>query len=151
MFHRIGRRRPRRRTAAVGILILAAACSGSSDPGATFDGQDCVYDGPDKVDAGTIEVTFENTSGEFVALAFLELPSDPQRAADEIALVGTDGPIPEEPDPGGAQPVGFVMAEPGEEVTQEAALPSGSYVIDCATFDGERPSHAWRAGVLEVD
>jgi hypothetical protein len=146
-----------RSNARVQVLILGAALSvlmigcSSGSPTATFDGQTCDFDGPDKVSAGGVEMTLTNTSGEFVALAFLELPGNEERRAQALALVGSDFAIPPEEDPDGAQVVGFLMAEPGEEVVEEAALPSGSYVVDCATFDGERPSHAWRAAVLEVE
>ncbi len=66
-------------------------------------------------------------------------------------LIGSDGPIPPEPDPELAQRVGFMLAEPGEDVVEEVSLPSGDYVMDCATFEGDRPSHAWRAAAIQVE
>lgn len=134
------------------LLVVASACSsGDQDPSATFDGASCSFDGTTSVRAGGFEMPFNNQSGEFAALAFLELPEDEATRTEELALVGSDGPIPAEPDPNGAQLAGFIMAEPGEEVTQEASLPEGTYVVDCTTFEGDRPSHAWRAAVLEVE
>ena len=132
------------------ILLVTPACSGG-DPEATFTGTTCEYSGPETLQAGGFEMTFNNSSGEFAALAFLELPEDEEKRAEDLALIGSDGPIPAEPDPELAQPVGFMLAEPGEDVVEEVSLPSGDYVVDCATFEGDQPSHSWRAAAIEVE
>lgn len=134
-----------------GVILLAVSGCSSAEPQATFTGTVCEYTGPDTLQAGGVEVTFENSSGEFAALAFLELPDDESVRERELALIGSDAPIPDVPDPEGAQLAGFLLAEPGEKVVEEAPLPTGEYVIDCATFDGDQPSHAWRAAAIEVE
>lgn len=128
------------------IVTLAAACSVSS-PRVTFDGTTCRYEGPGTLTAGPSDLTFNNRSGEYAALAFLEMPEDATQRAEALALVGKDLTI---TDPDDLVVAGVILAEPGENVTEAAPLGTGSYLIDCATFTGDRPSHAWRAAAVEV-
>ena len=142
--------RPQRmgRWAAVGgLALMLAACS--SAPRVTFDGASCNYDGPRTVQPGGVTVTFNNTSDQYAAVAFLKLPDDGTARTDALALVGEDLVVPETDDPA-VQLVGTILAEPGEEVTQDAPLPTATFVIDCAIFSGDQPSHAWRAAAIDV-
>ena len=115
----------RNAAAVLGVAVLVLSACSSSEPNASFDGTTCDFDGPDRVDAGGFEVTFSNQSGDFAALVFLELPTDETKRAEDLEFLGTGGPIPEQPDPDLAQPVGFILAEPGEEVSEEASLAAG--------------------------
>jgi hypothetical protein len=135
----------------VGVILLFATGCSNSEPEATFTGTTCDYKGPEAVKAGGVEVTFANSSGEFAALAFLKLPEDEAVRERELALIGTDNPIPDPPLEDGPQLTGFILAEPGEEILEEVPLPSGDYTVDCTTFEGDRPSHGWRAAVIEVE
>jgi hypothetical protein len=130
------------------ITLVASGC-GAGSPRVTFDGASCGYDGPRNLKPGDVEVAFDNESGEYAALAFLSMPSDADVRASEEALVGQDFPIAGDPAPG-SEIVGTILAEPGKTVTEMAPLPAGSFVVDCATFTGEQPTHAWRAVVLDV-
>ena len=139
---------PMRALAAFGAAALMTAACSFGRPLVVFDGETCRYQGPDTFRPGPTEVTFRNESGAYVALAFLALPEDEADRADALALIGQDLVI---TDPDSADLAGVVLAEPGEEVTQEAPLPVGSYLLDCAMFDGDRPAHAWRAAAIDVE
>lgn len=130
------------------VALLASACAAGS-PRVTFDGTRCGYDGPRELTPGDVEFAFDNQSGEYAALAFLAMPSDADARASVVALVGQDFAIEGPPVPG-AEIVGTILAEPGKTVTEMAPLPAGSFVVDCATFTGEQPTHGWRAVVLDV-
>jgi hypothetical protein len=135
--------------AVVIALVLPVSAAVGADPGSTpqltFDGATCIYEGPEEMDAGEVEVTFDNQSGDFAALTVLELPEDEGTRDAEMSLIYADLPIPPEPDPDRVRLVGVVLAGPGETVTEAAPLPAGGYVLDCATIEGDTPSRAWRA------
>jgi len=133
--------------AALMAVTVVAACS-PGPPVVVFDGESCGYQGPDALKVGSIDVTFRNESGAFVALAFLTLPEDEVRRAEALDRVGGDFVI---TDPDSGDVAGTILAEPGEEVTQKAPLPVGTYLVDCATFEGDQPAHAWRAAAIEVE
>jgi hypothetical protein len=141
------RQRVGRWAAAGGLVLMLAACG--TAPRVTFDGSSCNYDGPRTVQPGGFTVTFNNTSDQYAAVAFLKLPDDGTARTDALALVGKDLAIPEGDDPE-VQLVGTILAEPGEEATQDAPLPTATFVIDCAIFSGDQPSHAWRAAAIDV-
>jgi hypothetical protein len=153
MSDRTGVRIPICTLAASMALLVASVMSQTARAGAepdaalkvTFDGSTCIYEGPDQVVPGDVEVTFENQSGEFAGLGALELPLDESARLAEMSNVYSDWPTPAEPDPDGAQFVGGVLAAPGEVVTQVTPMPAGGYVLDCAIIEGDAPSRAWRA------
>lgn len=135
----------------VGFVLMLSACGGSGSPSASFDGEECTYAGPESVQADEIEVTFENSSEELAALAFLSLDDESARDEETASIGG--GPV----SVGGANPegatslAGVLEADPGQEATQTAPLPAGTYLLDCVTFSPAGPDEVWRVAVLEVE
>lgn len=143
------------RTAAFGLagaalLSVLAGCASSGSPQLTFDGTSCHYDGSHSLSAGPTDLTFRNKSDQYAALAVLQVPDDQTVRTQELDLVGTDFPIPPVEDPNAAQLVGTLLADPGQELTQSASVPAGTFVFDCATMANGQPVHAWRAASIEV-
>ena len=79
----------------VGLVMLLAACSGSSEPTATYTGDTCDYDGPSEFDLNsTVTFTFTNESDEtdigFSVLKFPEGTTAEEIFNDGIFNVVTD-------------------------------------------------------------
>jgi hypothetical protein len=145
-------RRPLLSALALLVAVLAsAACSGESSGiprlAVVFDGAHCTYDGPDRVSAGDIQVSFANDGDDPAGLSFLRLPIG--MAVDPG--VGADGPITSPEPQDGVEVVGVVEVDAGEDGDELAALTSGTHVLDCVTFGPDGPDHFWRGAVLDVD
>ena len=139
------------------LLLTLGACgddddNGSSDtaagavdevPQLTFDGEDCVYVGPDQVPAGQVTVELVNNSDR-PANVFVARLDEGKTAQDVIDNMGTEpatgSPPPWMSDMGGQRP-----ADAGETMRWESTLGAGEYVANCsARFGG------WYGTVLTV-
>ena len=61
---------------ALGTVLLFAACGGTAspkddDPIVTFNGETCVYDGPDEFVEGGVTISFDNQSDDFAHLVLI--------------------------------------------------------------------------------
>jgi hypothetical protein len=148
--HPLARRRP-------GLLVLvgvalAAGCGGHGDTtpnvSARFDGTQCEYDGPERMPAGDIDVSFVNDSDGAAGLAFLRLPAG--MPTDDPA-VGDNGPITNPEPEAGVEIVGAIELDPGTDANEVAALAPGTHAIDCVTLGPNGPDHYWRAAILNVE
>lgn len=160
---------PRRRGLAFGlaaIVVLAAVAvlaflvAGDGDepvaaaeayPEVVFDGDSCRWDGPTLIEQGQMETTFVNrTAGEATLVAFLMV--EPV-LTEELARtpLGFDMPLSSsDPVVDGTIAVS-VAAAAGAEASYSAALPPGTYLIDCITYERPNdfmPNYVWRADTL---
>ncbi|MGH3133689.1 MAG: hypothetical protein ACRDNY_08125 [Gaiellaceae bacterium] len=131
------------------LALVATGCGGGNDPrlAVGFDGERCDYEGPDRVQAGDIDVSFTNDSEAAAGLAFLSIPA----GMDVEPGVGEDAPITNPVPTGGVELVGVVELEAGEDAEEVAALAPGTHVLDCVTFGEKGPEHFWRSAIVEVD
>mgnify|MGYP001818885328 CR=1 FL=1 len=123
-----------------------AASSVSGTPQLTFDGSDCVYDGPDDVTAGVVAVEFVNDSdaNANVQVMLLDEGTTIQDYTDQFSpeLHSSHFP-PFASDMGGQPPAGA-----GERTTWEASLAAGQYIALCGTR-GNLPAFGF--GLTVVD
>ena len=141
------------------LLLVLGACGDDDDttsggtvaesadevPQLTFDGSDCVYEGPEEVAAGVVTVNLVNDS-DGTANVVVGLLDEGKTVQDGIDNMGT------EPATGAAPPWITVMegqnpAKAGETMQWEASLAAGQYVTLCDTRAG-----VWfGAGLTVVD
>ena len=138
--------------ALVSVLIaLTAGCGGSGEEdrglAIAFDGTRCDVEGPDRVPAGDVEVSFANGSDGPVGLAFLSFPG----GMEVDPGVGADGPITSPVPGGGVEVVGVIELAAGEDADELAALAPGTHVLDCVTFGPNGPEHFWRGAIVDVE
>ena len=145
------------------LLVLVAACgddddaTSSSDTVAssdgdvlrlTFDGTDCVYDGPEQVAAGVVEIDLVNESDGFanVFVGLLEEGATAEEFAGEFDTepMNSWGPFSKyiAADMGGKPP-----ADAGETARWEGNLAAGEYVMTCR----ERAGSWWGSALTVVD
>jgi len=136
------------------VVATTEVVSSSDAVVASFDGVTCTYQGPERVSpTEPLTVSFTNESDE---IAGLTIRNFERLDVEEIrALIGEDldhDQLPEIPGAGfGAEFVGF---DPGESMTQNVLLASGTWVVDCHTYElGEvgGPAHHWFVGVIESE
>jgi hypothetical protein len=130
------------------VVALAAGCGGSSDPHLTavFDGARCDIDGPDRVKAGDIKISFANDSDDAAGLAVLSVPT----GMDVDPGVGVDGPIASPEPERGTEIVGVIELDAADNASELAALTPGTHVLDCVTYGPNGPRHFWRGAILDV-
>jgi hypothetical protein len=143
------------------VSVLAVSCGGGDDEDAsmtlTLSGDECTYEGPSQVSAGSAVITIENKTDENAVFVVFELSGDFGAFAQEIeekqAVLEEEGEVA----PGLATVLGdtaSVDLGPGES----GELPSGDiplglvagnqYALWCANFVGERPFSASTAQVI---
>ncbi len=133
------------------ILFLAAlsflsivACERSAAPvNLTFDGQECVHEGPESIAAGEVRLTLVNKSDVPTFLAALKL-HDGKTLEDVVSYLATTAR-----DVPGWDTVLSFRAEPGSEVIENSQLAPGNYVMAC--LSGRGPFSVWPAGAVVVD
>lgn len=141
------------------LLMLLGACSDDDDTGPsdtaansvseipqlTFDGSDCVSEGPEDVTAGVVAVEFVNESdgNANVSVLLLDEGKTVQDYIDQFSSEQTSSFLPPwASDMGGKPP-----AEAGEAITWEASLAAGEYVAIC----GSRENTGFGFGLTVVD
>ena len=134
----------------IAFLITLSGCGDARSPTATFDGEVCTYSGPDSVNEGDIEVTFENNSDGIAALVFLLLVDESARA-DEVARIGSRTSVEGAPPGSAVEFDALVEADPREKAIETVRLTSGTHLVDCVTFTGIAPNEVWRVALVEVD
>ncbi len=110
-----------------------AANSVSEIPQLTFDGSDCVYEGPEDATAGVVAVEFVNDSDGLanVQVILLDEGTTVQDYVDQFSPdQGSSFVPPFASDMGGQRP-----AAAGETITWEASLAAGQYVALCTNRD----------------
>lgn len=137
---------------AVPIMLLLTSCgerdgSGSSDTAAvaesdsltvTWDGTDCVYEGPAEVRAGAVTVDLVNNGDDVTNLIVFKL-DDGITAQDMIDEFGTE-PRTSLSSPLGSTDMGKAAApaDPGETQQWERDLATGEYVLLCIRNRGQQ-------------
>ena len=112
-----------------------AASSTDEVPQLTFDGSDCVFEGPEEVTAGVVEVELVNDSDGSTNV-FVGLLHEGKTAQDYLDYVSPE-PYPGSPltpwvsDMGAAAP-----AKAGETMRWDAPLTAGEYVTACTENSG---------------
>lgn len=142
------------------LLLMLGACSDSDDtsssdtavssvseiPQLTFDGSDCVHEGPADVTAGVVAVEFVNDSDGLANIQVMLL-DEGKTTHDYIDQFSPDQASSHFPpfasDMGGQPP-----AEAGETTTWEASLAAGQYIALCGT---SRNPPAFGFGLTVVD
>ncbi len=154
--------RPSRLVAAIGaaaVLVLAIAAvalvaggdttlvaAGEADPVMEFDGSVCSYSGPERIEEGIVEFSMTNLSDSTVAFANIRLQeSDLADELDGLPVGSSSSDVSPTPSIGTMR---FTQVLSGESLTKEMAMPSGFYLLDCAT--GVPTDHVWRAAQIEV-
>ena len=140
------------------LLMLLGACgdddttsgdttanSASEIPQLTFDGSDCVYEGPEDATAGVVAVEFVNDSdgSANVQVMLLDEGTTVQDYVDQFSQDQISSHYPPfASDMGGRPP-----AAGGETITWEAGLGAGQYVALC----GNRQNAWFGFGLTVVD
>jgi hypothetical protein len=140
------------------LLMLLAACgdddttSGdtvanvvSEIPQLTFDGSDCVYEGPEDATAGVVAVEFVNDSDRpaNVQVMLLDQGTTVQDYTDQFSQDQPSSHYPPFASDMGGQP----PATAGETITWKASLAAGQYVALC----GNRENAWFGFGLTVVD
>lgn len=132
-------------------FLLLAACT-SDDAGVedgvlrfTFDGEDCIYEGPTTLKAGPVTFVFVNES-EGLAEVVVPMLDEDKTIQDMIDYIG------EEPSTGSApywaQLIILERADPGESLSLTEVLEPGIYTPGCGRVE---PFGAWFGTGLTVE
>jgi hypothetical protein len=125
----------------VGALLAAAACADDDPTRVTLTNDDCAYEGPDSVDAGTFALDLENDSDEVgvFELVRIEPGSTPEELdafiAEEQQSAGQGHRTPEF-----VTVVIEVEVNPNETSVVNASLTAGQHAVICSTGATEEPS-----------
>jgi hypothetical protein len=124
---------------AAALLLAASACAGDDQPVVTLTGDDCVYEGPGSVDAGTFSLDIENESDEVgvFALVRIEPGSTPGELDAFIAEAQSGGPSRRTPE--FVTVVIEVEVNPQESSPLDASLVAGHHAVICSTGATEEP------------
>ena len=128
------------------VLVATTACAGDDTATVTLTGNDCVYEGPDSVDAGTVAIDVENESGEVGVFELLRL--DPASGDEELAAYVTaeqeriDAGAEPQGTPGFATSVVQPVVEPGEASVITSGLTAARYAILCSNGEPATSVHA---------
>ena len=133
-------------------MLAAAGCAGDDATRVTLTGDDCAYDGPESVDAGTASFDIENESDETGVFELVRI--DPTSTADELEayVLAEQARI----DEGGATQgtpafvtvVVQLEVDPGEVSVLTAGLAADTYAILCS--NGTPPTAIHVAEPFEV-
>ena len=134
-------------TTLAATTTTAAAATGPLELIATYDGEDCSYEGPETVTVSDeISLTLVNDSADAVILKVDLIP--PDRLTDIEPLVGSDTEYSGETR---LNPTVYAEASPFGESSARAFLPApGTYVVQCSSMEGATPIHVWWLAALEV-
>lgn len=138
------------------IGLVAALLFGNGDPSPVaaadaaplviFDGSTCTYDGPTRIEEGTVEFSTSNSGDVWFNLTGWRMDGD--ALADELDRlpVGTDMAVtPSDPMPAGEAVLGWYVLPGKSHTLSWAFITEGTYLIDCVTDD-----HVWRPAQLEI-
>jgi hypothetical protein len=129
------------------LLLVATACAGDDPTRVTLTNDDCTYEGPDSVDAGTVALDIENESDEVGVFELVRM--EPPSAEDDLeayviaeqeridagdAPLGTPGFV--------TSVVPRLEVEPGEVSHLTAGLTAAGYAVLCATGTPPTSIHA---------
>ena len=138
------------------MLLILTSCSGgeseqSNEAAAialTFDGTTCRYDGPARVEEGSVELRFTNTSTTPFAVAAISVKDYALDAFLQEGPVGADWDIPHgHPRSGGIEWHNrWPQVPPGESQEYDFLLPAGTYYLDCVL----ELDHVWRPAQVDV-
>ena len=136
---------------AVGLLLLTACSSGEvadSDSRViqlTFDGEQCIYEGPSVLSEGEVEVVFNNESSEETVFWFGRL-DEGRTTQDVIDYVADD---PSADPPSWTVPVYEAGLAPGRPLPLRAEAPvaPGLHNLVCGS---DSPPHVYFGGELTV-
>lgn len=130
-----------------------AVAADSANPEVVFDGTNCIYDGPTKIEHGGIEFTLTNESTTSIHLFALlyDDPADYEADLDSLA-VGEDADITLTEVPPGLHFGLNLDAQPGQQATTLTILDSGNHILQCGHIPtAERfPDHIWKAATIEI-
>ncbi len=132
---------------AAAVLLATAACAGDDPTRVTLTNDDCTYEGPDSVGAGTVSLDIENETGEVGVFELVRI--DPASTDEELeAYVIAE----QERIDGGGAPQGtptFVTSvvpqleiDPGETSPLTAGLTAARYAILCSNGTPAASVHA---------
>jgi hypothetical protein len=126
---------------AAALLFVAAACAGDDPTRVTLTNDDCSYEGPESVDAGTFALDLENESDEVgvFELVRLEPGSTPEELdafiAEEQRSAGQGHRTPEF-----VTVVIELEVDPQEASVWNGSLTTGHHAVICSTGASEAPS-----------
>ena len=122
---------------AAALLLAAAGCAGDDATRVTLTNEDCTYEGPDSVKAGTVALDIENESGEVGTFELVQLDAASGDEELEAYVTAEQGRI-----DGGDEPQGTpdfvtgvlrVEVDPGEVSVLTAGLTAGDHAVLCST------------------
>ncbi len=143
-----------RRAAAVAttVLLATAACGGDDGTRVTLTGDDCAYDGPEAVEAGTVAIDLANETAGNGVFELVEIASTSSAeelgayvAAEQHRLEAGDAVL---GTPAFVTVVVQLEVAPGEVGVLTAGLTAGTYAIVCSS--GAPPTAIHLAAPFEV-
>jgi hypothetical protein len=138
--------------AAVAILVNGGSvpvAAADANPVVVFDGTSCSYEGPTRIEEGSVEFTMTNSGTESFGFVSWRMAVDPQALEYELERtpIGTDMDARGEPMPVGVP--GFSWyTDTGATSSAVSMLIPGTYLFDCTI--GNPPEHVWRVAQVEV-
>jgi hypothetical protein len=109
------------------LLLLAAACAGDDPTRVTLTNDDCTYEGPDSVDAGTVALDIENESDEVGVFELVRI--DPGSTSEELESFIAE----EQQTPAFVTVVIQLEVNPREASVLNSSLTAGDHAIVCST------------------
>jgi hypothetical protein len=118
------------------LLLVAGACAGDDPTGVTLTNDDCTYEGPDSVDAGTVALDIENESDEFGVFELVRI--EPGRTPDELESFIAEEQESTESGQGHRTPefvtvVIEIEVNPKEAGVLNTTLTAGHHAVICST------------------
>ena len=112
---------------AAALLLAAAACAGDDKTLVTLTEDDCVYDGPGSVEAGTVELDIENESDEVGVFELVRI--DPGTTPEELESFVAE----EQQKPEFVTVVIQLEVNPKEASVLNSGLMAGNHAVICST------------------
>lgn len=139
-------------------ILMASACGddddaggGGGEPVVSFDGAECVYSGPDSLEAGLNKVTFTNTSGEAGFIAGAQ--TAPGESGEDVAASVVEAWVNPTSDAGSAVVFETNMPSAGTDTEKSTtfALIEGTITVVClSNLSNTTPDHHVAARTIEV-
>jgi hypothetical protein len=109
------------------LLLVAAACAGDDPTRVTLTNDDCTYEGPESVDAGTVALDIENESDEVGVFELVRIAasSTPEELESFIAE--------EQQTPDFVTVVIQLEVSPREASVLNSSLRAGDHSVVCST------------------
>lgn len=122
---------------AAALLLAAAGCAGDDPTRVTLTGDDCTYEGPDSVEAGTVALDIENESDEIGVFELVRI--DPSSTPEQLeAFIGEEQQSVEDGQTPPRKPefvtvVIQLEVNPKEVSVLNAGLSVGHHAVLCST------------------